>query len=91
MKLNIEKVYNNIAEYWDTQKQNFYFGMVLCFLFITQLMYSNLIFFSPVFAVGIYSMIWLFNFRKKPTLKYYLKCAITALVGALWTFLFLFL
>ena len=95
MKNKIKNAFNNIGMYWDSQKHNFYFGMVLCLLFIVNI--PNCIpevlglVLAPVFSAIVYFLIWLFNCRKKYTKKVFLENNLTAFAGSLWTLLFVFI
>lgn len=92
MKNKIKNTINGFALFWDAQKHNFYFGMVLCMLFIVNIpscipeMLG--IFLSPVFSAIVYFLIWLFNCRKKYNKKTFLENNLTAFAGSLWTLLF---
>ena len=92
MKNKIKAVLYNIAEYWDAQKHNFYFGMVLCALLILNI--PNFIpitlgtVIAPVLSTIIYFFIWMFNCRNKFSKKYLLNCLGMAFLGSLLSMIF---
>ena len=92
MKLNFKNALSKAEMFWMEQKHNFYFGMVLCMLFVVNipLCISNTLglALSPVLSVLVYLLIWLFNCRKKPEKFEILKNVGMVLSGSLWTTLF---
>lgn len=92
MKNKIKNAFNKIALFWDAQKHNFYFGMVLCMLFIVGISYCMPeilgLLLAPVFSAIVYFLIWMFNCRKKYDKKTFLENNLTAFAGSLWTLLF---
>ena len=95
MKSKLKNALNKAGLYWDAQKHNFYFGMVLCMLFIVNIPSSvpevlGLIL-APILSAVVYLLIWLFNCRKKSTKKAFLENNCTAFAGSLWTLLFVFI
>ena len=92
MKNKIKTVLYNIMEYWNTQKMNFYFGMVLCALFVLNIPICvpeilGLVL-APVLSVILYLLIWLFNCRKKVDRQTFLKNTGMTLSGSLLTIIF---
>ena len=81
------------AEYfWATQKQCFYFGMVLCMLLILNIPvcipYLAGVLASPVLTALIFFLIWLFNYRGEFNKKTLITNIGMAFSGGLLTALF---
>ena len=92
MKSKFKNVLPEIEYFWVEQKNNFYFGMVLCMLFVLNfpLWIPNAIglALSPVLSVLMYLLIWLFNCKKKPEKYELIENIGMVLSGSLWTLFF---
>ena len=92
MKRSLKNVLSEMECFWVAQKNNFYFGMVLCMLFIVNLplcMPESLVLtLSPAISVLVYLLIWLFNCRKKIEKREILRTIGSVLLGSLWTLMF---
>jgi len=92
MKSEFKNVLSEIEYFWATQKNNFYFGMVLCMLFVLNIPFcvpnALGLALSPVLSVLVYLLIWIFNCRKKPEKYELLENTGMVLSGSLWTLFF---
>lgn len=95
MNINLKNVLSNIEYFWATQKNVFYFGMVFCLLFILNIpvcfQSMTLLLLSPLSSALAYLLVWLFNYKEKPKKFELLKSTGMALLGGLWTLLFVFI
>lgn len=92
MEGKIKDAFYKLGIYWDAQKYNFYFGMVLCMLFILGFPFwtpglMNAVLF-PSSAIITYILCWLFNGKKKPEKHALLKNISSVFAGSLWVLLF---